>query len=209
MQPFRHKCHGTCEMRGAQLICIPLHPVSARLMWLPVRIPGTRGMMDVFAVLGGCMNRMFAGVEGMKILLVDHETVRGRGLRVFQVSAACGEQSGIISLVMSQSRLFELDVFLVDYLDNEHRQKQKNLVCVCLLRPTSENFEVLAAELSDPKYGSYHLCTTTRAAESLCSCPICPVCPVCLAHVAVIDSIIFSSLLFSPSLHQCRQTHAA
>lgn len=58
---------------------------------------------------------------------------------------------------MSQSRLFEHDVFLVDYLDNENRQEQKNLNCVCLLRPTSKNADLIAEEISSPKYQSYHL----------------------------------------------------
>ena len=58
---------------------------------------------------------------------------------------------------MSQSRLFEHEVFLVDYLDNEERQAQKNLNCVCLLRPTSRNAELIAQEISNPKYQSYHL----------------------------------------------------
>lgn len=60
---------------------------------------------------------------------------------------------------MPQSRLFEHDVFLVDYLDNEERQPQKNLTCVCLLRPTSRNAELIASEISNPKYMSYHLST--------------------------------------------------
>ena len=58
---------------------------------------------------------------------------------------------------MSQSRLFEHDVFLVDYLDNEERQPQKNLTCVCLLRPTSRNIELIADEVTNPKYLSYSL----------------------------------------------------
>lgn len=58
---------------------------------------------------------------------------------------------------MSQSRLFEHDVFLVDYLDNESRQVQKSLNCVCLLRPTSKNADLIASEIIQPKYQSYHL----------------------------------------------------
>lgn len=34
--------------------------------------------MDVFALVEGYMNKMFSGVEGMKILLVDRETVLKR-----------------------------------------------------------------------------------------------------------------------------------
>lgn len=60
---------------------------------------------------------------------------------------------------MSQSKLFEHDVFLVDYLDNKARQEQKNLNCVCLLRPTSRNADLLAEEVSAPKYQFYHLGT--------------------------------------------------
>ena len=68
---------------------------------------------------------------------------------------------------MSQSRLFEHDVFLVDYLDNEERQVQKNLTCVCLLRPTSKNVELLADEISNPKYFSYHLSKYIQKDETL------------------------------------------
>lgn len=32
--------------------------------------------MDVFTLVEGYMNKMFSGVEGMKILLVDRETVQ-------------------------------------------------------------------------------------------------------------------------------------
>lgn len=98
--------------------------------------------MDVFKLVEDYMNRLFTGIDGMKILLVDRET------------------SGMISLVMSQSKLFEHDVFLVDYLDNKERQPQKNLTCVCLVRPTSKNIDLLADEIrSNPNYLKYHLCT--------------------------------------------------
>lgn len=69
-------------------------------------------------------------------------------------------KSGIISLVMSQSRLFEHDVFLVDYLDNKDRQNQNNMNCICLIRPTSRNIDALSEEISVPKYQSYHLVFT-------------------------------------------------
>jgi len=32
--------------------------------------------MDVFTLVEGYMNKMFSGIEGMKILLVDRETVQ-------------------------------------------------------------------------------------------------------------------------------------
>ncbi len=96
--------------------------------------------MDVYSTVEAYMKKIFSQVEGMKILLVDEET------------------SGILSLVMSQSKLFEFDVFLVDYLGGSARERQKNLNCVCLLRPNSKNIEALAEELNDPKYNSYHLC---------------------------------------------------
>lgn len=68
---------------------------------------------------------------------------------------------------MSQSRLFEHDVFLVDYLDNEDRQEQMNLNCVCLLRPTSRNIELMAEEIHKSKYQSYHLSTNFFAVMDL------------------------------------------
>jgi vacuolar protein sorting-associated protein 45 len=101
-------------------------------------------MMDVYSIVEAYMRKALTAVTGMKILLVDEET------------------SGIISLVMSQSKLFEFDVFLVDYLCNEsleaEREKHKNLNCLVLVRPTAKNIEAMADELKDPKYDSYHLC---------------------------------------------------
>lgn len=35
----------------------------------------TLDIMDVFTLVEGYMNKMFSGIEGMKILLVDRETV--------------------------------------------------------------------------------------------------------------------------------------
>lgn len=32
-------------------------------------------MMDVFTLVEGYMNRLFSGIDGMKLLLVDRETV--------------------------------------------------------------------------------------------------------------------------------------
>ena len=99
--------------------------------------------MDVYSIVEAYMRKALSSIEGMKILLVDEET------------------SGIISLVMSQSKLFEYDVFLVDYLSSDsgqQREKQKNLNCLVLVRPTVGNIEAIADELKDPKYSSYHLC---------------------------------------------------
>ena len=113
-------------------------------------------MMDVYGIVEAYMRKALSAVSGMKILLVDEET------------------SGIISLVMSQSKLFEFDVFLVDYLstatgneDANEREKQKNLNCLVLVRPTAQNIEAIADELKDPKYASYHLCKPLKGVVQL------------------------------------------
>ncbi len=111
-------------------------------------------MMDVYSTVEAYMRKALSAVQGMKILLVDEET------------------SGTISLVMSQSKLFEFDVFLVDYLcsaEENEREKQKNLNCVVLVRPTTKIIEAIADELKDPKYASYHLC---KIKGKVCLCLI-------------------------------------
>jgi len=42
-------------------------------------------------------------------------------------------------------------------LDGESRELMAHLKAVCFVRPTAENFQLLAKELRKPKYGEYHL----------------------------------------------------
>jgi len=76
---------------------------------------------------------------GMKVLLMDKET------------------AGIVSLVVNQSTALQKEVYLFERIDNPKREALLHLRCIAFLRPTEENFRLLAAELADPKYREYNL----------------------------------------------------
>ena len=89
---------------------------------------------------------------GMKVLLMDVET------------------AGIVSLVVNQSTALQKEVYLFERIDNPKRESLLHLRCVAFLRPTHENFRLLAAELADPKYREYHLCLLRLLFSFLFSC---------------------------------------
>ncbi|KAG7225227.1 hypothetical protein INR49_014617 [Caranx melampygus] len=70
---------------------------------------------------------------GMKVLLMDRETVRHRG----------------------QERLAAL--VLYSPIDSQNRDSMKHLKAICFLRPTKENVEHLIQELRRPKYSVYFI----------------------------------------------------
>ncbi|KAL1992919.1 hypothetical protein VTN49DRAFT_3675 [Thermomyces lanuginosus] len=103
--------------------------------------------MDVVAAVSGYITRMVtagdsptAGTSAkMKILLLDSETV------------------SIVSTAVTQSALLNHEVYLVDRLDNQAREKMRHLRCLCFVRPSPDSIQFLIDELRDPKYGEYYL----------------------------------------------------
>ena len=100
-------------------------------------------------------------IKGMKMLLVDAETVR------------------YFSVVFSQSDILAAEVYLVDRIDVVERtasrhagemnhaeksmsEKLTYLKAVVFLRPTRENVARLRKELRSPRFGEYHLYFTNR-----------------------------------------------
>ena len=90
-------------------------------------------------------------VPGMKVLLLDEET------------------TNMISMVYSQSKILDKEVYLVERLDAKH-EPMMHLRAVCLLRPTPDNLENLKRELSEPKYAEYHLFFTNIVGEEYLRC---------------------------------------
>lgn len=140
------------------------------------------GGTDLVAVLRSYLERMLAGVHGMKALLLDAETTK------------------ITSTVFSQSEILEQEVYLVERLEEGKGDQLFHLkVCgkaegwlaevvrccgclppgaqqyltspaalhnsqaVCFLRPTRENIARIRRELRDPRFGEYHLCEYQQA----------------------------------------------
>jgi len=95
--------------------------------------------MNVIQAIQDYINKMLSNIQGMKVLLMDKETI------------------GIVSMVFSQSQILQKEVYLFEKIDQKNRELMAHLKAICFLRPTIENFQLLQAELKDPKYGEYHL----------------------------------------------------
>ncbi|XP_045216562.1 vacuolar protein sorting-associated protein 45-like [Mercenaria mercenaria] len=76
---------------------------------------------------------------GMKVLLMDKET------------------TSIVSMVYAQSEILQKEVYLFERIDSGGRETMKHLKCICFLRPTKENVDMLAQELRMSKYGLYYI----------------------------------------------------
>ena len=93
------------------------------------------------------MKWMLDKVSGMKVLIVDQETI------------------GMVSMVLTQTQILEKEVFLVERIDTvgnppsgEVPTRMKHLKAVCFLRPSAQNFILLSKELKEPRYSDYHIC---------------------------------------------------
>ena len=103
--------------------------------------------MDVVQAVSGYISKMVSAGDGasgtpsakMKILLLDSETVN------------------IASTAITQSALLNHEVYLIDRLENQNREKMRHLKCLCFVRPSAESIQYLIDELREPKYGEYNL----------------------------------------------------
>ncbi|PVU86673.1 hypothetical protein BB559_006436 [Furculomyces boomerangus] len=95
--------------------------------------------MDLLESIKYYIERMVTEVKGMKILLLDEET------------------TGILSVASTQSFLLSKETFLVDKLENNKREKMKQLKCIVFIRPTESSITSLVQELLEPKYSEYYI----------------------------------------------------
>ncbi|KAJ7959245.1 vacuolar protein sorting 45 [Quillaja saponaria] len=87
------------------------------------------------------INRMLQDISGMKVLILDSQTV------------------SIVSVAYSQSELLQKEVFLVELVDSISKSKESmsHLKALYFLRPTSENIQHMRRQLASPRFGEYHL----------------------------------------------------
>ncbi|KAJ0086006.1 hypothetical protein Patl1_08136 [Pistacia atlantica] len=87
------------------------------------------------------INRMLQDISGMKVLILDSQTV------------------SVVSVVYSQTELLQKEVFLVELVDSISKSKESmsHLKAIYFLRPTSENIKHLRRQLANPRFGEYHL----------------------------------------------------
>ncbi|KAG2324369.1 hypothetical protein Bca52824_007097 [Brassica carinata] len=87
------------------------------------------------------INRMLHDISGMKVLILDSQTVSN------------------VSIVYSQSELLQKEVFLVEMIDSisVSKESMSHLKAVYFIRPTSENIQKLRYQLANPRFGEHHL----------------------------------------------------
>ncbi|CAG8952031.1 hypothetical protein HYFRA_00000767 [Hymenoscyphus fraxineus] len=103
--------------------------------------------MDVVQAVSGYISKMVSAGDSasgapaakMKILLLDSETV------------------SIVSTAITQSALLNHEVYLIDRLDNQNREKMRHLKCLCFVRPSADSIQFLIDEFREPKYGEYNI----------------------------------------------------
>lgn len=93
------------------------------------------------------VTRVVSSVQGMKTLVLDHET------------------TAIVSMVCTQSQILQHEVFLIDVLSAPHTDRMPHLKAVYYVRPTAENVKRICDALHDPRYGEYHIFFTNIASE--------------------------------------------
>ncbi|GAU47844.1 hypothetical protein TSUD_404210 [Trifolium subterraneum] len=87
------------------------------------------------------INRILQDISGMKVLILDSQTV------------------SIVSVVYSQSELLQKEVFLVELVDSISKSSEpmSHLKAIYFLRPTAENIQYMRRQLASPRFGEYHL----------------------------------------------------
>ncbi|CCF56962.1 hypothetical protein KAFR_0B06650 [Kazachstania africana CBS 2517] len=63
----------------------------------------------------------------------------------------------IISMISTQSKLLQNEIYLVDTVENVQRDTMRHLKCLVFIKPTEESIEFLCKELENPKYYEYHI----------------------------------------------------
>eukprot|EP00668_Euglena_longa_P015089 GGOE01019138.1.p1 GENE.GGOE01019138.1~~GGOE01019138.1.p1 ORF type:complete len:587 (-),score=255.76 GGOE01019138.1:373-2016(-) len=63
----------------------------------------------------------------------------------------------MVGMVYSRSNILSKEVFLLDLLHNDTRERMPHLKCIVFIRPTTENMGDLCKELRKPRYGEYHV----------------------------------------------------
>ena len=114
--------------------------------------------MDVAAAVRAYISKIVDDVQGVKVLLLDAETVRAMANSVHpRTEAVSTPQTPIISMSSTTSALLSHEIYLTDRLDNVARERMSHIKCICFLRPTSESIKALEDELRNPRYSGYWL----------------------------------------------------
>ena len=104
--------------------------------------------MDIINSFRTYVELLLSEVDGMKVLVLDDET------------------SKMISLVYSQTELFNNDVILIENIHNLIKKPQSNdlqiLTSVFLVRPCGNSMNDVLSELNSPHFSGYHIFFTNN-----------------------------------------------
>lgn len=95
--------------------------------------------MDLRSVARSYIQQLISRPSGLKALLLDDDTVR------------------ILSLLYSQSELFENDVIYITKLSKPPNCNLSHMTALVFIRPTADNVRALRTELRHPHFQSYSL----------------------------------------------------
>lgn len=98
-----------------------------------------------------------------KMLSSDDEDRDNKSIRVLILD---NNTAPIISLVSTQSDLLKKEIYLVDRLENENRDKLRNLKCICFLKPDDSTISKLSQEIQSPKYSNYEIYLNNTISKS-------------------------------------------
>ena len=72
----------------------------------------------------------------------------------------------MISMAFTVSQLYARDVFLLEMLSAEKRERMPHLKAVVFVRPTPETLSLLVDELRNPKYSEYHIVFSNSVSDA-------------------------------------------
>lgn len=121
--------------------------------------------MDVVAAINAYITRMVEQTSGVKVLLLDADTVCGSG-RLEEAYTDHQSQTPIMSMASTTSALLSQEVYLTDRLDNTARERMPHLKCICFLRPTQSSLAAMEEELRHPRYSGYWIFFTNILQKS-------------------------------------------
>lgn len=100
--------------------------------------PSTREMNVANAIRDYVM-KMIDSVPGMKVLMMDHDTVRSRTHTSLVLDALTlgGSQAAIVGMVVSKTSISQKEVYLFELIEKENRYTRSNFITGSLVLVTS------------------------------------------------------------------------
>jgi len=122
--------------------------------------------MDVVKAVQGYITKIVNGTTGIKVLLLDNNTVPPISLNSSVLMARLPsyplqQRNPPSSTMKSTSSSIPPTHFssntVASRLENSSRDRMRHLKCICFVRPTASTIQLLVNELREPKYGEYSI----------------------------------------------------